>query len=169
MTHEVTPNAAHSTDEVSSYSHGPITIPAITVEAVTVNHETRIRGKKDGEPWEPWECRKAAMPAGTGGVAVQSTVEASRGPDTAIEGTPVRTYTYTTVTTITYPDQKQSTVTRATTLYVDIQTGLPRRKVEQVRVKSATLDGRDGSTMTSDYYDYDAKIEITLPACEKEI
>ncbi len=154
ITSEVTPpNSAHTTHEVSSYSVGTIKITAITVEAVTVNDQTRVRGKKDGEPWGPWECSTARPSADTRNTSNRPTVEASRGPDTAIEGTPVRTYVYTN----TFLDMG---VTIKTTVYVDTQTGLPRRKVEVRKSNKLGL-----ATMTTDYYDYDSKIEITLPPC----
>ena len=132
-------------------------------EVVVVGNQRRFRKMETGTQWGPWECAKAApvrKPGDTGGVSKQETVEAVRGSDTAIEGTPMRTYVYTTVVTLTFSNQKPRTGTVKTTLYVDTQTGLPRREIDVVR---------DFPPTTTDYYDYDAKIAITLPPCEKEI
>ena len=79
----------------------------------------------------------------------------------------MRTYVYTFVSVTTLPDKRQSTATGKITLYVDTQTGLPRREVEVITITLGS-DNRE-LPRTTDYYDYDAKIEITLPPCEKEI
>ena len=154
----IPPNSFHVTVEQTAFSHGSITVPSIAAESVTLNGQTRSRTKRDGEPWGPWECPKARPPVDSRPASIQRTVEASRGPDTAIEGTPVRTYVYTT----TFPDNKQDWM--KSTLYVDTQTGLPRREVIVVNVGPTYQ-----LSSTQDYYDYDAKIDITLPPCEKEI
>ncbi len=137
-----------------------MTFPASASESVTINGQTRGRSKSDGEPWGPWTCFKAR----SSDASIQATVEVSRGPDMEIEGTPVRTYVYTRVDTITLSDKTQSTLTQKMTLHVGEQTGLPRREVS---VQVLQPDDRE-LTLTMDYYDYDAKIEITLPPCEKE-
>lgn len=160
----VPPNSFHTIIESTSFSVAGRTFPATVSESVTVNGQTRFRDKSDGKPWGPWQCVKARPPADTRGFSSQTTIEASRGPDTEIEGTPVRTYIYTLVSTSTSPDKRQRTVTSKTTLYVGAQTGLPRREVFVVYAGS---DNRESPPQTIDYYDYDAKIEITLPACEK--
>src|SRR2546427_2068441 len=150
----VPPNSYRIITEMTSFTFDGRTFPGNTSESVTVNGQGRGRSKSGGEPWGPWTCPKARPAADTGGASTQVTVEASRGPDTEIEGTPVRTYTYTLVTTITSPDKKERTVTTKITVYVGTQTGLPRREIT--------------GTLTMDYYDYDAKIEMALPPCEKE-
>lgn len=129
------------------------TIPAAggSMETVTVNGQTRFRMNIPGAPGT-WQCQGAPpiqIPRDPTEGA-QGTMEVSRGPDTAIEGTPVRTY----VTHATFSAQGQN-VTSKTTLYVATQTGLPRRAVTSA----------GGGESTVDFYDYGAKIEITLPLC----
>ncbi len=129
------------------------TIPVAggSMETVTVNGQTRSRMNAPGAPGA-WQC------PGTPPVEIprdpaegaQGTVEVSRGPDTAIEGTPVRTY----ITNATFPALGQNVASK-TTIYVDTRTGLPRRAVTSFAGIEATLD----------FYDYGAKIEITLPPC----
>jgi hypothetical protein len=75
------------------------------------------------------------MQRGTG------TVNVSRGPDTAIGGTPVHT-----IFSMKDGGNKD-------TIYVGSQNGLPKRVI--------TGAGRQ----TIDYYDYGAHIAITLPPC----
>jgi hypothetical protein len=134
-------------------------------ESVVVGKETRFRHKETGAEWGPWECVKAApvqKPGETGGVSMQETIEASRGPDASIDGKPMRTYVYTTAFTYTFsdPNLKPLAGTVKATLYVDTQTGLLRREIWGIG---------DSPPTTTDYYDYDAKIDITLPPCEKEL
>lgn len=64
---------------------------------------------------------------------------------------------------VTSPDKKDITVAAKHTIYVGAQTGLPRRQVSDFAGLAAT------GPLTTDYYDYGAKIEITLPPCKKEI
>lgn len=159
----VPPNSYHVISGGPSLFPGT---PGVTVEEVKVNGETRHRTQETGKPWGPWQCLKPRKPADTKGASIQATVEASRGLDTAIEGTPMRTYLYTIVSTVTFPDKTQRSGTVKTTLYVDAQTSLPRREIEVV---FAGLDNRELPSTTTDWYDYGAQIEITLPLCEKEI
>jgi len=167
----IPPNSTHTITESVSYSartpFGTTTFPAGVAESVNVNGQVRWRHKDEGKPWGPWECSKARPPADTRSPSIQTTVEVSREPDTEIEGKPVRTYVYTFVSVTTLPDKRQSTATGKITLYVDTQTGLPRREVEVITITLGS-DNRE-LPRTTDYYDYDAKIEITLPPCEKEI
>ena len=67
------------------------------------------------------------------------TYNATRGPDTIMDGTPVHTIFF------AEGDKKE-------TIYVGVQNGLPKRVVTGV-----------GDTI--DYYDYGARVEITLPPC----
>ena len=160
------PNSTHTTSESTSYSFNGTEFPAVASESVGVKGQTLLRTKSGDEPWGPWQCFKVRPPVDMRGVTFRGTIEASRGPDTVIEGTPVRTYVYTIVSTLTRPDTEPTTATGKTTLYVDTQTGLPRRSVEVVIVH---LGSDDKELMTTkDFYDYDATIEITLPPCEKE-
>ncbi len=132
-------------------THAVIRMDSGTMETVNVNGETRFRMNVQGAPGG-WQCRTATppMPAPRDPTSVQGAVEVSRGPDTTVEGTPVHTYIYTSVTNAQGQD-----VTTKTTLYVGTQTGLPRRVVT----------GTAGGASTIDYYDYGAKIAITLPPC----
>jgi hypothetical protein len=134
-------------------------------ESVVVGNQSRFRHNETGAEWGPWECVKAApvqKPGKTGGVSMQETIEASRGPDASIDGKPMRTYVYTTAFTYTFsdPNLKPMTGTVKVTLYVDTETGLLRRSI---------WGSVESPTTTTDYYDYDAKIDVTLPPCEKEL
>jgi hypothetical protein len=165
---EVIPrNSKHTTSESTPYTFNGIEVPAGASESVDVKGQIRLRTKTDTEQWGPWRCFKARPPADMRGVSFQITIEASRGPDTVIEGTQVRTYVYTIVSTLTSPDQEPHTTMGKTTLYVETQTGLPRRSVDVISVHLGSDDKE--VTTTKDFYDYDAKIEISLPSCEEEI
>lgn len=131
-------------------THTMVHMASGTMETVSVNGQTRFRMNVPGAP-SGWQCRRAApMQAPRDPTSVQGTVEVSRGPDTTIEGTPVHTYVYTSTTRVQGED-----VTTKTTLYVGTQTGLPRRAVT----------GTPAGESRVDYYDYGAKIDITLPPC----
>ncbi len=137
----VPPDSFHST--VQSDSGG--------METVSVKGQSRFRITMPGAP-AGWQCQGVPpiqLPRDPTR-DVQGTVEVSRGPDTAVEGTPVHTYIY----TIAVSTMGQGG-TGKSTLYVGAQTGLPRRAVTSAA----------GGEVTADYYDYGAKIDITLPAC----
>lgn len=75
-------------------------------------------------------------------------VTAARGPAEAIAGVQTQSYTYV---------WKNDVMTVKTRLFVATTDGLPRR---------AQVLGDDGSVMmTTDYYDFNAPIKITLPPC----
>lgn len=126
------------------------TIHSTTFEIMSVNGQTRSR--MTGLPGAPsgWTCSDGPPTNVSEAFGARGTVDAlSRGPDTTIDGAPVRTYVY------FYTAPGQTTATKNTT-YVGTETGLPRR----------TVMGTDTPEMTTDYFDYGAKIEITLPPCE---
>jgi hypothetical protein len=119
-----------------------------TSEIVSANGQIRSRDSYSGNTWK---CSMApASPSAEAIDAVQATVDVSREPDTTIDGTPVRTYVW--ITTYSGPGPSRPL---KRTSYVGTETGLPRRTV----VVTATGEG------IMDYYDYGAKIEITLPPC----
>jgi hypothetical protein len=132
-------------------THTMVHMGSGTMEIVSVNGQTRFRMNIPGAP-SGWQCRSAVPPIQTprDPTSAQGAVEVSRGPDAAIEGTPVHTYIYTS----TVGAQGQDAAAK-TTLYVGTQTGLPRRAVTGTAAGESTVD----------YYDYGAKIEITLPPC----
>ncbi len=122
-----------------------------SMETITVRGQSRFRINAPGGPG-PWECQgspSVEFPRNPAG-AIQGTIEVSRGADTAIAGSAVRTYAYRYAMTV----QGQA-VNATTTLYVGGETGLPRREV--------TMSG--GGDVTTDFYDYGAKIDIQLPSC----
>lgn len=119
-----------------------------TSEVVSVNGQLRYRATYSGNTWK---CSPPpARPSPEASDAVQATVDVSREPDTTIEGTPVRTYVWSVSVSGTGPSESPKRTT-----YVGTDTGLPRRTVV------VTATGED----VTDYYDYGAKIEITLPPC----
>jgi len=130
-----------------------MTVPAGngSMETIPVHGQSRFRINAPGGPG-PWQCQGSPSVEFPGNPAeeIQSTVQVSRGADTAIAGTAVRTYSYRYAATA-----QGQTVHAKTTLYVGTQTGLPRRAV-------TSGGGRD---VTIDYYDYGAKIDIQLPPC----
>ncbi len=137
----VPPDSLHTTMQTGSGA----------MEMVSVKGQSRFRINMPGGP-PGWQCQGVPpiqLPRDPTR-EVEGTVEASRGPDAAVEGTPVRTYLYTT----TFSAMGQSGTSK-TTLYVGTQTGFPRRSVSSI--------GNNGSTI--DYYDYGAKIDIMLPPC----
>lgn len=122
-----------------------------SMETITVHGQSRFRINAPGGPG-PWQCQGSPSVEFPGNPTemIQGPVDVSRGADTVIAGTAVRTYIYRYAATV-----QRQTVKVKTTLYVGTQTGLPRRAV--------TSGGREGATI--DYYDYDAKIDIRLLPC----
>ncbi len=118
----------------------------------TMNVNGQVRHRMIGLPSVPsgWQCLAVSPPNFSDSLAaIQGTVDGMvRGPDTTIDGAPVRTYVY------FYTTPGQTTAKKNTT-YVGTETGLPRR----------TVMGTDTPEMTTDYFDYGAKIEIMLPPC----
>ncbi len=122
-----------------------------SMETITVHGQSRFRFSAPGGPG-PWQCQGSPSVEFPGNPTetIQGPVDVSRGADTVIAGTAVRTYTYRYAATT-----QGQTVKGETTLYVGTQTGLPRRAV--------TSGG--GEDVTIDYYDYGAKIDIRLLPC----
>jgi hypothetical protein len=128
------PDSYHLTNQAQNYS----------LETINVGGTVATKGNIPGAT-AGWRCATAkstdrplidlAMQRGTG------TVNVSRGPDTAIGGTPVHT-----IFSMKDGGNKD-------TIYVGSQNGLPKRVI--------TGAGRQ----TIDYYDYGAHIAITLPPC----
>ena len=122
-----------------------------SMETITVHGQSRFRINAPGGPG-PWQCQGSPSiefprnPTET----IRGTVQVSRGADTAIAGTAVRTYVYRYAATA-----QGRTVNAKTTLYVGTPSGLPRRAVTR---------GGEGD-VTIDFYDYGAKMDIHLPAC----
>ena len=133
-----------------------------TEEFIDVNGQ--IQKRTTGVPGVPaeWQCSTRPTgsvhsgpsrfdpldPTGSGGM-----VDVSRGPDTVIDDTPVRTYH---ISAQSEPQSGQTTRTKDT-IYVGQANGLPRRIV-QVSA-SGNVEGM------TDFYDYDANIVIALPPC----
>ncbi len=128
-------------------SHTIAQTPKGVEETISVGSAYRIRyGDK-------WACPPAGTMSGPFLQPIwelQGEVTASRAPDLVIEGMPTRGYAYT--HTDNFQGQPNTTSYK---LYVGVQTGLARRVVTDWR----------GSTWAQDFYDYGAKISITLPPC----
>ncbi len=123
--------------------------PAGVSETISVGTAYRVR---NGDKW-------ACPPEGAMGAGVvqpiwiwdlQGEVAVTCGQDLVIDNMPTRGYAY------TYSQQSSGLSTIVNyKLYVGVQNGLPRRSVIS----------QTGYTWTGDFYDYGAKITITLPPC----
>ncbi len=121
------------------------------VETVTVDNNIRSRVTGPGVPGR-WEC-SAAGPQRPIVLTMKDfgmALEVSRRPDILIAGSPAHTYV------LVYSVQGGKPA-GATILYIDAQTGLPRRSVTPYPLGAGEV--------IVDYYDYGAPISITLPAC----
>lgn len=131
--------------------------PRGTFEIIAVGKLSASRLPAPGET-AGWRC----APEGNSWPAVTAfnidkirkdldTAQVVRKPDTVIDGTPVRAYAVEQIV-----DGARSTGAG----YIGAQNGLPRRLVD-------THPGDNGPvTETIDFYDYGAKITITMPPCK---
>ncbi len=129
--------------------HRVIQEPGLTLETVSVGGDSRYRviiNKKS----RSWACDTKAATSEPEPTSVPGPVKTARGAETTIGATPVRTYTYSWQVLV-----EGKYITRTTTVYVGMQTGLPRRSVSPLVRGDYILD----------YYDYGAHIEIPLPPC----
>jgi hypothetical protein len=120
------------------------------MENYVMGGQTRTKMTMPGAP-AGWQCHgtsSAVLPQADPS-KMQGTVDVARGQDTTIDGAAMHVYIY------TVQSAMMGSVPAKTTLYVDAGTGLPRRVVV------ATTQG----DQAMDYYDYDAPIKFTLPAC----
>lgn len=117
------------------------------LEVVRVGDEHRVRMAGG-----PWQCRPGVpvpqLPSGTPAPQhVEVTVE--RRPDAEVRGERARSYRY-------WFGAERDAVTQ---LYVSVRTGLPLRM---------QILGEAGQVkVTMDYGDFDAPIQIELPACQE--
>ncbi len=119
--------------------------PNGTFESITVGTQTRERVNRPGQP-TGWRCitnRRSLETIFNLDRMRKDVTEVIRKPDVVIEGMPVHTYA--------------AAAGSGATLYVGVQTGLPRRLVH--------VDQQSGKTATVDFYDYGAPITIVLPSC----
>jgi hypothetical protein len=122
------------------------------VESVAVGTATRVRVNGPGAPGT-WICSEAGRRLPHIDLRdFLGKVEASRGPDALIAGTPVHTFGLRS----TFQGNGQ-TATSQTVVYIDTNTGLPRRSV--------TPNPLGPGEVVIDYYDYGAQITIALPPC----
>lgn len=120
------------------------------VETIAVAGQVRYRMNVPGMP-SGWRCQGAAAPSAPADpTEVNGTVDVTRGPDLTIDGASMHSYSY----TMSASGAGQRTGGK-TMLYVNAQSGLPRRM---------TIAAPQGN-QTFDYYDYGANIQIVLPAC----
>ncbi|HKV45214.1 MAG TPA: hypothetical protein VJT32_11165 [bacterium] len=109
-------------------------------EWVRVGTAVRTRFVIGGTPGG-WQCNISAPSFLAEVDKHKNDVTALRRPDAVIDGVPVRVYT----------DGAGST------LYIGTRTGLPRRLV--------SVNSQSGKGDTLDFFDYGAKLTITLPPC----
>ena len=121
------------------------------IESITVGNETRSRVNGPGVPGT-WVCSDAGPqpPIVLSMKSFGMTVDVSRRPDIRIAGAPAHTYE------LIYSFQGGTTA-HTTILYVDVRTGLPRRSVTPYPLGAGEI--------VNTYYDYGARITITLPPC----
>ena len=120
------------------------------VESYVMGGQARMRVQAAGAP-NVWQCHgMPPMMAQTDPSKLQGTIDIARAADAVIDGAPMHVYTYTVEGAMMGKAGQAKT-----TVYVDNTSGLPRRMVV------ATTQG----DQTMDYYDYDAPIKFTLPAC----
>ncbi len=116
-------------------------------EEIVVGNEMWSR-----KPGDKWPCVPAKATAGLLPALDVENLDAevfvTRIQDLVIDGMPTRGYNY----VLIYRGQVQS-YTVNNRLYIGVRTGLPRRAV------------LDKTGVTRDFYDYGAKITITLPPC----
>jgi hypothetical protein len=148
-----TAQSPDKTFEVEPPASVRMTVPAGSgfMEAISVRGQSRVRFGGSGGAG-PWQCQGAPSIDFPGDPTelVQGTVQVSRAGATAIDGATVRTYVYRYAATV-----EGRAVQATTTLYVGTQTGLPRRAVMLGGTRQITID----------FYDYGAKINISLPPC----
>lgn len=119
--------------------------PNGTFESITIGTQTRERVNMPGRP-TGWRCTTNRRPLATIfslDRMRKDLTEVVRKPEVMIDGMPVHTYA--------------AASGNGATLYIGVQTGLPRRLVG--------IDEQSGKTATVDFYDYGAPITITLPPC----
>jgi hypothetical protein len=139
------------------------TIDGRTDEVINVNGQIRRRTTGDPGVAAEWRCLTSDPPRLDDGfvpfefVAPNGTVDVSRGPDTVIDGTPVRAFQY------LFVQSESESLRMRDTIYVDKANGLPRRMVNASHYGNLTQETVDRIT---DFYDYGANIVMTLPACK---
>jgi len=137
----VPPDSAHITGQMS---------PTIILEVIAVGKETRDRVIDHGVS-TPWRCNVIKTPSLLPGPdSSQVDITVSRGRDTIIEGTRVRAYSYSYISSA--PDHR---IRGREDVWIGMRTRLLRR------LRTTT----ESATLTQDFYDYGARIAIILPAC----
>ncbi len=121
------------------------TVGGNTTEVIQVG--TAVRMRTGGGPWICDTQQRDQL--GMDPEKMWGEVTATRGPAETIAGVQTQSYTYA---------WKSDVMTMKMRLFVATTDGLPRR---------GQVLGEDGSVMvTTDYYDFNAPIKITLPACK---
>ncbi len=125
--------------------HSKTTVGGSTVEVVQVGPAVRVRSGGGN-----WICSAQPQdPPNMDPEKMWGEVTASRGAEATIAGVRTKSYTFA---------WKNEIMTTKTRLFVAVADVLPRR---------AEVLNEDGSVvMTTDYYDFDANIKITLPPCK---
>lgn len=117
-------------------------------ETIIVGKGSRVR-----QAGGPWQC----LPEQEGPISlnlkdmeeIKGEVTAAKGPVVAIDGVQTQSYTYST---------NENEKTRNQRLFVALTNGLPKRVQE--------LDKQGAVKSSTDYFDYNAPITITLPPCK---
>lgn len=118
------------------------------VESYMMGGQMRMKMNVPGSS-QRWQCQNApSSMAPQDPSKFEGTVDVARGQDTTIDGAPMHVYAY----ALSGPAVRG---TAKTTLFVDTVNGLPRRMIVAT----------PGGDQTMDYYDYDALIKFTVPAC----
>jgi len=131
--------------------HSVAHTPNGDIEMIVVGDQTRLRGTAPGAP-AGWQCAGVPLVPKLDPTAIQGTVEVARAPDAAIDGQPMHVYAYTAEASGGVMGVSGEI---KTTLYVGVDSGLPRRAVV----------GASRGDQAIDFYDYGTPIQITLPPC----
>jgi hypothetical protein len=153
------PNRVHITIQFEIGGH------RLGFEAIAVGEDSWFRRVTDAGP-ELWECNPirpdpaAVNPDVNPFVHTLGVVHIARGTNMVIDGTQVRTYFITGEGPDLMRSDRTVTYEPGTTMFVDGQTGLPRRLVLETRGSTGL-----SSEMTMDYSDYGAPITIDSQSC----
>ena len=152
-------NATWTWEVMPDRSHAKLVLDSGNGEEdVTVGGQSRHRFMAAGGGEGPWNCGPGPLTMDPAAFAdfshgFQGTLIMSRGPATLIDNVPMSAYVAAAAST-------NNAVLTKTTVYVASTTGLPRR--------SQSIGSTRGETgqSTTDFYDFNVPVTISLPPCQ---